>query len=91
MSAFVTIAAPACSITVGLLQTLSGYLMVTGVLAIRRFFQERNATNFINIKMLVRHAISFGLYLISTVADYGTFAIYIVWPNDQTFDAFMIA
>jgi hypothetical protein len=65
--------------------------MVKSVFSIRKFFKERNASKFINIPMLVRHSVAFVMYLFSTVADYGTFAIYTVFPSDYTFNMFIIA
>jgi hypothetical protein len=88
-SEFTVIASPAASIIVGLLQCFSGYIMVKSVFSIRKFFKKRNATNYINIPMLLRHSVAFVLYLLSTVADYGTFALYLAFPNDYTFNLFM--
>lgn len=45
---------------------VSGVILVRGVIQIRRFFKERDATDFINLPMLTRHAAAFGLYLLST-------------------------
>jgi hypothetical protein len=53
---------------VGVLQVYSGIMLVSSVIKIKRFFAERNATNFINTSMLLRHAIAFGLYMATTVA-----------------------
>jgi hypothetical protein len=91
LNEFTAIASIAASSIVGLLQCFSGYIMVKSVLSIRKFFKERNATNFINIPMLMRHSVAFVLYLLSTLADYGTFAIFLAFPNDYTFNLFMTA
>jgi hypothetical protein len=54
--------------TVGVLQVYSGVMLVSSVIKIKRFFAERNANNFINTSMLLRHAMAFGLYMATTVA-----------------------
>lgn len=36
--------------------------------SIRRYFREQDATDYINTGMLLRHALSFGLYLLGTSA-----------------------
>ena len=43
-------------------------MLVTDVLRIRRFFIERNQAEFINTSMLLRHGVSFGLYLLGSIA-----------------------
>jgi hypothetical protein len=56
------------------------------VLAIRRFFKDNNAILFINVGMLMRHAVSFGLYLLTTVAFYVAFTAYALFPeSDEVF------
>ena len=55
---------------------------MTSVLSIRRFFLERNAEQFINTKMLLRHAIAFGLYLSTAVVYYTLLSIYL-WTNSE--------
>mgnify|MGYP003353146145 CR=1 FL=1 len=58
----VTYSTRLCAIT-------SGVILVNGVLSIRRFFKEKNATDFINTAMLLRHGLAFGLYLVCTSAS----------------------
>lgn len=54
---------------------ISGVILVVGVTRIRMFFKEREAEDFLDTKMLWRHALSFGLYLMSTVLWATTTAI----------------
>jgi hypothetical protein len=46
---------------------ISGYILVVSVLRVKNFFKERNAEDFINTPMLLRHGIAFGLYLLGTI------------------------
>lgn len=41
-------------------------MLIVGVIWVRQFFRDQNADDFINSSMLKRHAVSFGLYLMST-------------------------
>lgn len=65
-----------------MLQCWSGYQLLTSVLSIRRFFFERNAEHFINTRMMLRHAIAFGLYLSTAVVYYTLLSIYL-WTNSE--------
>ena len=48
------------------------------MLSIRRFFVEKNAKDFINTGMLLRHAVAFGLYITCTATYFIALGIY-VW------------
>lgn len=52
---------------IGLIQCLSGYQLIKGIMTIRNFFKRKNAVKFINTGMLLRHASCFGLYLGTTM------------------------
>ena len=45
----------------------SGAALMLSVWKVRHFFKSRNATDYINTEMLLRHGISFGLYLVGSV------------------------
>lgn len=65
-----------------MLQCWTGYHLISSVVSIRRFFVDRNAQEFINTKMLLRHALAFGLY-ISTAIVYYTFLSIYLWTNSK--------
>jgi drug/metabolite transporter (DMT)-like permease len=48
---------------------ISGVILIVGVHRIRKFFKERNATDYINTAMLLRHGFAFGLYLVCSTAS----------------------
>lgn len=52
---------------------------------IRKFFVQKNAVNFINTQMMIRHATAFGLYMV-TIVIY--FAALCYWGWVQTADAY---
>ena len=57
---------------VAVLQIYTGYILVKSVLDIRKFFLSKDAINYINTKMLIRHASAFGLYMITIIIYFGT-------------------
>jgi hypothetical protein len=65
----------------GIMQIYSGIILVKSVLDIRRYFVEREATSYINTGMLLRHALTFGIYLTTTAAYNVSFALYTFTPN----------
>ena len=69
---------------VGLLQILSGFYLIRSVLHIRRFFIEKDAKDFINTSMLLRHASSFGLYITCTAVFFTVLSMY-VWSPSATY------
>jgi len=70
---------------VGFCQIVSGLVLVTGVVKIRNFFKKQGAENFINTPMLMRHAASFGLYLVTTVVFFISFSLMALSPYDLFF------
>lgn len=74
----------------GVSQVISGIMLVYGVLSIRSFFKKRNAEDFINTGMLLRHAGAFGLYMLSAGMYYGTHTIYSFNPNTVTWNIFLL-
>lgn len=63
-------------------------ILLKSVLSIRRYFTERNAIDFINTPMLVRHATAFGLYML-TVVLYNASMVY--WGWTRTAQTYYIA
>jgi len=70
---------------VGGLQIYSGVILVRSVLSIRRFFIERNATDFINTSMLLRHSACFIIYIVTTTSFFIAFGIYTFKPVIQIY------
>jgi hypothetical protein len=68
---------------VGVLQMWSGFFLMKSVLSIRRFFIDHNAQEFINTRMLLRHATAFGLYITCTAAFFTVLSMY-VWSPSTT-------
>lgn len=60
----------------------SGVILVLGVWTIRRFFKESGAEDYINTGMLVRHAIAFGLFLVTNSAYFAVFSVHAKDPSD---------
>lgn len=59
-------------------------MLIIGVLNIRAFFKRKNATDFINTGMLLRHAGAFGLYLVCTTAKNIAYTFVSLSPGNQT-------
>lgn len=57
-----------CTTSMQVCAIIAGVMLVAGVIRIRRFFREKEADDVLNSSMLVRHAIAFSLYLLSTSA-----------------------
>jgi hypothetical protein len=68
---------------VGLLQVLSGTILIISVVKIHRFFVKKQAADFINTRMLLRHAASFGIYTLSMALYYAASCIHIWDPHDD--------
>lgn len=68
--------------SVACLQVYSGVLLIKSVMRIRQFFVKRNASNYIDTGMLLRHAITFGLYITTTVVYFGCFCVY-TWDSSN--------
>lgn len=56
------------------------------MLSIRSFFIERNAKDFINTSMLLRHATSFGLYITCTVVFFTVLSMYVWSPSTKLYE-----
>lgn len=69
--------------SVACLQVYSGVLLVRSVVRIRQFFVKRKAADYINTRMLLRHAITFGLYITTTVVYFGCFSAYTWYPEND--------
>ena len=50
-----------------MLQIITGIILCINVRTIHRYFRNRESTDYIDSDMLMRHAWSFGLYLVFTV------------------------
>jgi hypothetical protein len=51
-------------------------MLVSSVFRIRNFFKAKNAEEVIDTRMLARHAIAFGLYMVSDLVRYSSFTLY---------------
>jgi hypothetical protein len=69
-----------CVQTVGVLQIVSGLILVWSTISIHRFFKARNQTDYINTPMLLRHAAAYALYLLSSMFYFGSLFVYILSP-----------
>jgi len=67
----------------GASQTLSGVMLVSSVLKIKKFFRENNAEDYINTAMLWRHALSFGLFLASSVMFFSMLCLFSWFPANK--------
>jgi hypothetical protein len=61
----------------GIGQIISGIFLVRGIMVIRRFFRGKQIESTMNTKVLGLHSIAFGLFLVTVVADFGSFALYV--------------
>lgn len=52
-----------------LVAIIAGVILLQCIMRIRNYFRDRNAVDFINTGMLLRHASAFGLYLFGTTAS----------------------
>jgi hypothetical protein len=66
---------------VGMLLVVSGIILIKSVIKIRSFFKAQNASEYIDVPMLIRHSVSFGLYLVTIVCFFTVFSIYSFFPN----------
>jgi hypothetical protein len=70
---------------VACLQLISGGILVKNVFAIKKYFTERKAENFINTAMLLRHASCFGVYMLTTFVYFTSFCIYAWFPKPSIY------
>ena len=80
-STFITYCAYIVPDLVGVFQIVSGILLMLGVYRIHSFFKDIETEVRINTKVLLLHGSAFGLYLLSDVALYTTYNIYIFQPE----------
>jgi hypothetical protein len=66
---------------IALLQIWSGFFLIRGVLRIRRFLVERDAKDFINTSMMLRHATAFGLYITCAVVFFTALSVQAWFPS----------
>ena len=55
---------------------ISGFILIAAVFKIRKFFRERDATEFIDTAMMVRHGLAFGLYVLGYLLAVSTEAVF---------------
>lgn len=55
-------------------------------MSIRRFFIDRNAADFINTSMLLRHAACFIIYIVTTFSFFLAFGYYTFKPTIQVYE-----
>lgn len=60
----------------GIMMTISGVILIVSVIKIRNYFKSKGCEDYINTGMLLRHALSFGLYLLGTIIFYVVFCLY---------------
>ena len=58
-------------------------MLVVGVIRIRKWFKDKDSLNRMNTPAIIRHAIAFGLYLISTCLLAAAQTLYIFWPPNE--------
>lgn len=67
----------------GVLQIISGVILVRAIFSIKNFVKDRKAERFINTRMLVMHSYSFILYLVTTCIFYASFTLYAFDPSNS--------
>jgi hypothetical protein len=68
----------------GISEISSGIILVNSVNNIRNFFIEQNARDYINLSELTRHAVAFGLYMVSALISYSTHSLHTLSPDNVT-------
>jgi hypothetical protein len=72
----VTVSALGAKYGNALVQLISGTLLIVAVLLIRGFL-IKSGTDQVNVRMLVLHSLSFGIYMLSIIAYYTFYTIYL--------------
>jgi hypothetical protein len=72
----------------GVVQIVTGCLLIYCVWTIQRFFKERGDEGYIDTAALCRHATCFGSYLLISVVYYTAFTIFIYNPTDANYKLF---
>ena len=67
----------------GIVQIYSGVILIKSVVSVRRFFVKNKATDYINTGMLLRHALTFGIYITTTAAYFVSFAVFTFYPDND--------
>ena len=70
-------------ISIGILQVISGLILVKGVYKVRLFFLEKEAETGIDTVSLMVHSLSFLLYLLAGVVYYVMFTIHVFQPDTE--------
>jgi len=65
------------------LQIYSGFILIKSVLDIRRFFVEQKAMDYLNNDRLLKHAVCFGLYIVTTAVYFIVLGIWTLNPTAQ--------
>lgn len=68
---------------IGVLQLISGYLLVDGVLKVRRFFVKNDSQDSIDTKILAIHSTSYVLYMAANVLYYSAFTFHVFKEPDN--------
>lgn len=66
----------------GVLEIISGVLLIQSVGKIRAFFKERDAEDLIDTKVLLLHASAFGIYLVSVLVFYSATLLHFIYQQD---------
>ena len=75
---------------VGFTQFVSGAILITSVYKIKAFFKAKEDEESLDTKALYRHAVAFGLFLITDVAYYVMWPIYTVnYTNKKFFNWYL--
>ena len=70
-----------------LMQVISGTVLISSVVKIRRFYFEKNIEQQLNTGKLLLHASAFGLYLISIVIYYASWDLFLLTLTDKKLEA----
>lgn len=65
-----------------IVQLISGTLLIAAVLLIRGFL-IKSGTDYVNVRMLVLHSLSFGIYMLSIITYYTFYTIYLFHLNSK--------
>lgn len=86
---WLTIAVACVCISTGVLQMITGVILVGSVFKIRAFFKLKKREGFVNMKILVFHSLTFILFLVSAFFNYLCLTIYIFsTQSDKSLDTY---
>ena len=83
LTSFLLVYKTSATFWVRICELLSGYILIRGILRIRNYFKEQDADDFIDTKMLLRHALSFSLYLIGTSCTAISLVFYTIYSGSN--------